>query len=175
MLRLLAVGVVLLAVGSVLGAPKPGEDAKPPEVKEFLTRAIANGLTEDGVPPQFVAELAKHDDYLGKCSICGPTHQAFLTYGQRKERPAAKEGKGPPEELVTRLRSNKDDVRRPALRELVQRYVEAEYTRRDLPAAQKKALQKQLEEMRGAQANGLPAGQNFCPSCDGACGLAPKP
>ena len=46
---------------------------------------------------------------------------------------------------------------------------------RDLPAEQKASLQKKLEEMRKAQARGLPAGQKFCPSCDGACRLAPKP
>ena len=78
-----------------------------------------------------------------------------------------------PEELVKRLQSDKDETRRAALREMVQRYVEFEFARRNLPEEQKAALQKQLEEMRKSIA--LPTGQKFCPSCDGACRLAPKP
>jgi hypothetical protein len=175
MLRLLATGVVLLAVGGVLGVPVRAEAPKAPEPKEFITHAITTGLTDDGVPPALVAEIAKRDDFIGKCSLCGPTQQALIAYGKRDTQPVAKEGKGLTEELVTRLRSDKDETRRAALRELVQRYTEFEYARRNLTAEQKSGLQKQLEELRKQMSGSLPAGQKFCASCDGVCCRAPKP
>ena len=53
--------------------------------------------------------------------------------------------------------------------------LEFEFARRNLTEEQKSALQKKLEDMRKSQASGLPAGQKFCPSCDGACRLNLKP
>jgi hypothetical protein len=146
---------------------------KTPEPKEFITAAITTGLADDGVPPAFVADIGKRDDFIGKCDLCGPVHQALIAYGKGDKQPVAKPGKGLTEELVTRLKSDKDETRRSALRELVQRYAEFEYARRDLPAAQKSAFQAKLEEMRKAMSGALPAGQKFCPSCDGVCCVKP--
>ncbi len=75
---------------------------------------------------------------------------------------------------MKRLTSEKADIRRVALRELVTRYVELAYTRSNLTAEQKTLLQTELERMRKIQADGLPAGRAFCPSCDGACLLKSK-
>src|SRR4051812_29206200 len=105
MLRVLATGVVLLAAGGVLGSPTPRDTPKPLEPGKFLSAAITTGLEEDGVPPALAAEISKRDDFLGKCRICAPTHDAFVAYGKRDKIPAAKEGKGLTEELVTRVRS----------------------------------------------------------------------
>jgi hypothetical protein len=155
--------------------PARADAPKSPDPKDFITAALTTGLTEDGIPPAFVAQIAKRDDFIGKCSICGPTQQALLAYGKLDKKPVAKEGKGLTEELVKRLQSDDNETRRAALREMVRRYVEFEFARRDLSEAQKEGLQKKLDEMRKSQASGLPTGQKFCPSCDGACRLAPKP
>jgi hypothetical protein len=147
---------------------------KPIEVSKFLHRSIIDGMTEDGIPPAFAAQLAKNDDFLGKCQICSPTHLALQEYGNLKDTPTRKEGKGLTEDLVKRLSSEMKDVRRDALREMVSQYTERAYRRADMTAEQRDAIHKELEQMRKSQADGLPAGQKFCPSCDGACRLLPK-
>lgn len=176
MLRLLATGVVLLAVGAVLGSPPaPTSAPKPPDVNEFLSAAITNGLTESGVEPALAADLAKRDDFVGKCFLCSPSRHALQQYGKLKTAPAgATEAKRLPEDLTKRLKSDDNGTRRAALRALVKMFVEAEYARRDLTAEQKTALQAKMEEMRKVMAGALPSGQKFCPSCDGACRLGPK-
>jgi hypothetical protein len=182
MKRILAIAVVLAAVGALSATPSPqagsppANKPKPSDITDFLQRAITDGMTEDGVPPQFAAAIAKHDeDFLGKCVICVPIHDAIIAYGKLKERPKAKAGKGLEEDLVMRLSSEKADVRRAALRELVQRYVEREYVRLELSAEQKKTIQTELENMRKNSVGGLRDGQKFCPSCDGATCRVPKP
>jgi hypothetical protein len=113
------------------------------------------------------AALAKNPDFLGKCPICGPTHDALTEYGKLTIQPTAKEAKGLPEELVTRLQSDKTETRHAALRELVQRYIECEYVRLELTPEQRTALHKELEKMRELGMGGLRTRQKFCPSCDG--------
>jgi hypothetical protein len=154
------------------GAP---DAPRPPAVDEFIVRAITAGLEEDGVPLGLASDLGKRDDFLGKCALCKPSHKAIADYGGRKVQPVAKEGKGLPEELVMRLKSDKVEVRHPALRELIGRYMERAFADGDLSREQKTALQTELERMRKAQAAGLPTGQKFCPSCDGTCRLNLKP
>src|SRR5262249_40869127 len=118
--------------------------------------------------------LAKNDDFIPKCGICGPTRQALLEYAKRTDTPDARPGKGLSEELVNRLKATDDATRRSALRELMERYSARELARAEWSAEQKAARKKELEEMRKAAMGGLPAGQKFCPSCDGACRLTPK-
>jgi hypothetical protein len=154
--------------------PVAANPPKPIETDEFIRDAITNGLLEDGVPTALAGDLGKRDDFIGKCQLCQPAQFAFREHGKLKTVPAAKEGRGLSEELVKRLKSDNNETRRLALRELVHQYIDREYARRDLTTEQKTALQTALEEKRKAQANGLPAGQKFCPSCDGACRLAPK-
>jgi hypothetical protein len=169
MLRLLATGVVLLAVGAVLGAPPAV-----PEPTDFITDAINTGLTEDGVSTALISDLGKRDDFLGKCRLCGPTHQALIAYGKLDKQPVAKPGKGLPEDLLKRLKSDNNETRRAAIREMVHRYIDRQYARQDLTAEQKTSLQAKMETMRKEMSTSLPGGQKFCPSCDGACRLAPK-
>jgi hypothetical protein len=149
-------------------------DVTAPDTDEFIRAAITTGLTEDGASPTLIADLAKREDYVPKCFICESSRHALRDYGKRDKQPAAKEGRGLSEELVKRLKSDADETRRAALRELVAGYIDREYARRDLTAGQKAALQKKLEEMRRAAMGGLRGGQKFCPSCDGACRLGPR-
>jgi hypothetical protein len=154
--------------------PIAANPPKPIDADEFIRAAITNGLLEDGVPAVLAGDLGKRDDFIGKCRLCQPAQFAFREHGKLKTVPAAKEGRGLSEEFAKRLKSDDNDTRRMALRELVHQYIDREYARRDLATEQKTALQTSLEEMRKAQADGLPAGRKFCPSCDGACRLAPK-
>src|SRR5262245_33722504 len=175
MRRILATGLVLAAVGALLAAPPPPANApNTPDAHAFVKQAILNGLAEDGVPPALVRELAERSDFVSKCEICGGTETAFREYAKLNRAPAAKEGKGLPEDLVKRLKSDKTEVRHPALRELVQRYIDWEYARLDLTADQKKAFQQRLEDVRKGAMGNLRDGQKFCPSCDGACRRTPK-
>jgi hypothetical protein len=159
---LLALTVVLTA-GGVVAAP-----TTTPTPSDFLRHAILDGLAEDGVPPALAAALAKNPDFVGKCPICSPTHDALAEYGKLAIAPAAKKGMGLRDELVKRLKSEKTEIRHSALRELIQRYVERGYVRLKLIGEQRTALHNQLEEMRKRAMGGLRQGQKYCPSCDGA-------
>ena len=179
MLRLLATGLVLLAAGSVLGVPPVPTGApdapKTPDADTFIRQAITDGLIEDGAPLTLVSDIAKRDDFLGKCRLCNPSRIALEEYGKRKVQPVAKEGKGLPEELVKRLKSDKAEVRQPALRDLVSRYVDRAFASSDLAREEKTALQATLDQIRKDGVSSLPGNQKFCPSCDGACRVSLKP
>jgi hypothetical protein len=164
-----------LATLIVLAAAPTADTPKPPDAAKFLFESVRDGLAEDGAPPDLARELAKRDDdFVPKCGICGATHKALFAYGDLKVAPAAKEGRGLSEELTKRLKSNTDEVRRAALRELIQRYIERGYVRAECSAETRAAIQKELEIWRKQAMPGLRAGQKFCPSCDGACRLTPK-
>ena len=156
-------------------APVRAEAPKAPNANEFVHAAVVNGLTEDGAAPALAAELGKRDaDFVPKCFICDSTRSALKEYAKCDKQPAAKEGRGLSEELVKRLQSGTDATRRAALRDLVQRYIDREYARRDLTTEQKTALQTELEKLRKLAMGSLRNGQKFCPSCDGACCIVPK-
>jgi hypothetical protein len=159
-----------MTLAVVLAAPAaPGMNAG-----DFVYRAVYAGLVEDGVPPALAADQGKREDFIGKCDICEPTRRAFADYGKLKDPQAPKDGKGLSAELAKRLKSDDDTTRRLALRELVHRYTERGFEKLDATKEQKVALQAELEKMRKLAAGGLPRGQKFCPSCDGACRLTPK-
>jgi hypothetical protein len=172
MMRTLLTGVIIAAAGGVVAAPRPAPPTKV-DAGDFVYRSVLDGLTADAVPPDLARSLAKRDDFVGKCGLCGMTRKALFAHGELKQIPAAKEGKGLTEDLAKRLKSDDDAVRRIALRELVQRYMDWGHAKLDVTAEQKAAVQQELERMR-KEAPGLPAGQKFCPSCDGACRLVPK-
>jgi hypothetical protein len=178
MIRALLTGVVLAAVGAVPAIPAPPAPvAATPDAGTFVYDSVLTGLTEDGTPPAVVVLLAKQDDFVPKCLLCDQTKKALTEYGKLKDAPAAKQGKGLPEDLAKRLKSDKDETRRTALRELVDRYVTQAYARGELTTAQKTELEKKLLGMRYVPKDpngGLPNGLRFCPSCDGACRVQPK-
>jgi|GEM_PF-6361755 len=145
-----------------------------PDTSEFIETAVVNGLTEDGVPPTLATELSQRDDFLPKCPLCRPSQDALRRYAELKKAPTPKEGRGLSEEFVKRLRSDDNDTRQPALRELVKRYIEREYARVELTAEQKTRLASELESLRKDSMRGLPKGKKFCPSCDGVCRVGSK-
>jgi hypothetical protein len=177
MKRMLATATVLAAVGLLIASPsRPTADLpRPIKADEFLLTSVRDGLAEDGVDPALARALGRRDDdFVPKCTICGMTRKGLLAYGDLKSAPAAEKGKGLPEELAKRLKSDVDATRGLALRELVQRYIERGYVRAEFTPQQRAAVQKELEQWRKDAMPGLREGQKFCPSCDGACRLTPK-
>jgi hypothetical protein len=139
-------------------------------MSKFIQSSVFDGLKEDGVPREFAAQLAHNPDFLGKCSLCAPTQDAFVQYSKLDKQP---EGKGLKEDLRTRLASDNPKVRRSALRELVQQYMESGYAKAKMSPEERLAMQRVIEDVRKASMSGLPRGQKFCPSCDGAsCSLS---
>jgi hypothetical protein len=139
-------------------------------MSNFIKESIIDGLKEDGVPRDFAGKLAKNPDYLGKCPLCAPTQDAFVQYSHLETQP---KGKGLTADLQDRLNSADIAKRQGALRELVQKYIERGYTHSKLSADDQKAMRQLIEKNRVSGLKGLPNGQKFCPSCDGAaCTLA---
>ncbi len=134
-------------------------------MSKFIESSVMEGMKEDGVPREFAAQLARNPDYLGKCSLCMPTREAFVLYSKLEKRP---EGKGLKEDLRVRLASAEAEVRHAALRELVQKYVERGYAKATMSQDERTAMQKMIAEERKNRMGGLPKGQKFCPACDGA-------
>ena len=170
--QLLSFGTILTAAATLLAAPDPVEKSKPVALPpgEFVYQAVLTGLTEDGVDPGVAGTLAERPDFFAKCSLCNPTHRAFEEYAKHKKADKPKEGKGLSDELAKKLKSNDNDTRRSALRELIAGYIDRGYERNSASAEQRKVLEKELLAMRSVpKANGDPSGFKFCPSCDGAC------
>ena len=172
MIRALLTGVIVLAAGGVVASP-PASTTIPIaklDAGQFILNAVVDGLSADGVPPALAGALAKNqEDFVPKCGICGMTRKALFLHGELKQAPAARAGRGLSEDLVKRLQSSDDAVRRAALKDLVQRYIGLAQAKLDVAVDVSAILQKDLEEMRKLAMGGLPKGQKFCPSCDGAC------
>jgi hypothetical protein len=171
--RLFSFGAILAAAATLLAAPDPVEKSKSAELKpeDFVYQAVLAGLTEDGVDPGVAGTLAERPDFFAKCSLCNPTRRAFEEYAKRKNADKPKEGKGLSDELAKKLKSNDNDARRGALRELIAGYMDRGYERNSVSAEQRKTLEKELLTMRSVPKinNTDPNGFKFCPSCDGAC------
>lgn len=175
MMRAWAVTVVAALAGAVVASPVPADARKAPDATEFVKAAVLNGLAEDGVSPGLARKLAGDENYVVKCEICAPTQLAMREYAKRAEAPPAKEGKGLAADLRKRLEAEGQGEIDRAMMELVQRYVEREYARRDLSAEQAAALQKELNERRERAARNF-LDRKSCPVCNGACRVdKPKP
>jgi hypothetical protein len=174
MRRVLLTSAIVLAAGGVVASP-PASTTVPVsnarlDASRFILDAVADGLNADGVPPALAAAIARNDkDFIPKCRICGMARKALVAHGELKQAPAAQAGRGLSEDLIRRLQSRESSIRHGALKDLIQRYMDHAHAKLDVSAEQRAALQKDLEEMRKMAMGGLPRGQKFCPSCDGAC------
>jgi hypothetical protein len=176
MCRQLASALVLTAVVAYSAPALPGAGATLPKADEFVRAAVYDGLAADGVSPELAAEVANNPDFIKGCGLCDATHKALTEYGKLLNAPAAKPGRGLAQETIKKLRSDSRDVRLPALRDLISRYMGFAYDRANLPAAQRSVLEQQVKAMAlqlKDPASGLPMGLPFCPSCDGACKKPP--
>jgi hypothetical protein len=177
MFRHVAGALVLTAAAAYPGPGAPGAETKAPDAGEFLRAAVYDGLAADGVSPDLARELATNPDFIKGCKICETTHTALEQYAKLAKAPAAKHGRGLAAETVKKLRSRDGEVRLPALRDLINRYMGFAYDRAGLPATQRAELEMQVKGMAlqlKNPADGLPGGMPFCPSCDGACRKPPS-
>lgn len=148
------------------------EAAKPRAIdpEEFLSKAVTEGLTEDGADRTFVGEFiaGKGDLFVPKCRICYAVRKGFDQYA--KGAPA--EGKGIPKDISDELKHGARLARLNALERLVDRYVARHYDRLKVTAEERIPLQASLEEWKkeGMKMKewGAPKFGDFCPSCNGA-------
>ena len=159
----------------ILAAASPMDKPAAPDKENFVRLSVYEGLKEDGVPLKLAAELAENPDFVPKCLLCDQTRRAFADYSKFDKAPAPKEGAGLTKELARGLTSTEKDVRRGALRDLIDNYVDRGYARYDLTAEQRKDLEKTVKSREYVPKSGtFPDGLKFCPSCDGACRKKPK-
>jgi hypothetical protein len=165
--------LLTLACLGFVGEARPAE-VKPVSYREatdFVTQAVRDGLTRDGVPRELARQLDADHDFVPRCLLCYAVRRALAEYANLEQQPA---GPGLPEDLVKRLGDTRKEVRRAALRELVEKYVRRHIEATKLGKEEQQALQTTLSTLR-EQMLGLAQGTGFefCPSCDGACLIAP--
>ena len=142
---------------------RPAAPAAKIDAGEFIFRSVLDGLADDGVPPALAKALAGNGDFVKKCGICGMTRKALFVHGElkmrRNRRPTGVCGRT----WRSGSMSNDEAVRRDALRELIQRYIEFGHAGLDVAAEQKNALQSDLETMRKDAMGGLEKGRSSAP------------
>lgn len=172
---------ISLLVALALAACGQGSDAaqsEPRTIKpaEFLSKAVSEGLQEDGVDKGFVRECIaqKGDLFVLKCRICDSVRNGFSAYISTKcgQTPVPAEGRGIPKDIVDELKQGARLARLNALERLVDRYVSRHYERLRITAEERRTLHATLEEwkkegMKMKEA-GSPNFGDFCPSCNGA-------
>ena len=159
MSMILLAGVALLACGQT-------------DPKEFLQKAVLEGLKEDGADPAFIKDRisGRPELFVIKCPICEPVKQSFAKYASG---PAPdKAGKGLPKDIVDDLKNPTRTVQLKALERLVDQYVSRHYERLKMSDQQRKDLQAKLEVLKKEGMRmvdlGDQKGFDFCPSCNGA-------
>jgi hypothetical protein len=140
------------------------------EPREFLSKAVVEGLKEDGADQAFVKEciIGKGDLFVAKCRICDAVRYGFAEYGKS----APTEGNGIPKDIVDELKHAARPAKLNALERLVDRYVTRHYERLKITTDERIPLQAKLEEWKkeGMKMKewGSPNFGDFCPSCNAA-------
>jgi len=172
--------IVLLAclVLSACGQEPPPAPAKPRRMstKEFLHKAVVEGLKEDAADRAWVRERIADQDrmFVLKCPVCEGIRSGFshYAYTEPKDPPVAPaEGKGVPKDIVDDLKSPTRLTQLKALERLVDRYVSRHYERLKMTAEERQAMHSALEDGK-KQGMAMKEYQkdfgDFCPSCNGA-------
>ncbi len=175
---LVAFALAACGKGSEAAQPAQSEAPKPRTIEplEFLRKAVAEGLKEDGADRAFVKECIadKHELFVLKCRICAAVQYGFSEYGSAKveTKPVPAEGKGIPKDIVDELKHATRVARLNALERLVDRYVSRHYERLKLSGEERRTLSAKLEDLKkdGMKMKelGSPTFGDFCPSCNGA-------
>ena len=134
----------------------------------FLKEATFYGLQKDHFPIDVAHDLVEENsNWVVKCPICDNVKRGFEMYTAQN----ANAGKTSISKAnLSLLKSGDTEVRKIALRDLVDRYVQQYYSVLAMSEKQREDMEQQLKEGRKtgmAVANG---GEGFfCASCDGAC------
>jgi hypothetical protein len=139
-------------------------------LSEFLKEAILNGLKAEAFPLNHARWVAENPKvfFVTKCQICTPVRAAFEEYiANYQERKTTADQK-----LLDALVLGKVEEKQIALSKILNTYVEQHLVKLNLNAREKTMLMSKLE---AARKNGMSIKPNefgnFCPSCDGACGI----
>jgi hypothetical protein len=155
---------------TIIGKQKSRDFSKM-RTSDFLGEAVLAGLEVDNFPKDQAKEIIRQRQnfFVTKCPICRPVETAFVTYiGQE---PKATDPKTPKSILLGLMKDNKED-QQIAFSQLIDRYIEAYYKELGMSEADKERMQTLLEADR-KKGMGLKSESfgEFCPSCDGACGI----
>jgi hypothetical protein len=142
--------------------------------EQFLTRAVVEGLKEDGADRAFVKECIaeKRDLFVLKCPVCEPVRRGFIEHARPGQNPVAAAGKGIPKDIVDDFKNPDRLVQLKAVERLVERYVARHYERLKMSADDRKKMQAEMEarkkEGMKMKELGSPNFGDFCPSCNAA-------
>jgi hypothetical protein len=166
-MRISLVAALTLAAPAWTAQVKPG----PLDPAEFLRKAVAEGLKEDGADRAFVKDCIadKRELFVLKCPICEPVRNGFVEHANAKE-PVT--GKGIPKDIVDDLKNPVRLAQLKAIERLVDRYVSRHYERLKMSADDRQKMQAEMDvrkkEGMKMKALGSPKFGDFCPSCNGA-------
>ncbi len=134
----------------------------------FLKEAVFYGLQKDNFPKEIVVNLERENsNWVGKCPICDNVKRGFKLYtNANRENGRTKI----PEEFLAQISNNDEVIRKVALRDLIDRYIQQYYAVLDMSEEQRKNMLLQLEDGRKTGMDRANGGEGFfCSSCDGAC------
>lgn len=162
---------ILLGVFAATAQAGDQKGVETPNMYEFISQSVQSGLKADGAPRELAARLLNcNEDFVAKCSLCKATREGLYLYSKFEQQPA---GPGLDPKLTAKLDSKDATIRRAALRDLVQRYIERGYSSFKMNADQRQVLETELKRER-EQSMGIKGAElAFCPSCDGVCCMAP--
>lgn len=134
----------------------------------FLKEATFYGLQKDHFPKEIAGRLeAENANWVPKCPICDNVRGGLNMYAGS----SFAAGKSTlSDAVILQLSSTDDGVRKTALRDLIDRYVQQYYSALKMTEEQRKNMQSQLEAGRKTGMGVANGGEGFfCSSCDGAC------
>lgn len=180
--------LALLAGGALAGAAFPaaqdGQSRTPGGDRfRFLYLAVFEGLVEDGIQKETVAQVVDPDKawFITNCPICNPVRFAFEVYHASLSLQSWVSGDLPPghgpglsKEEAVKFASQDVVTRHNALKALVGRFVERRFTRSQMTEEEKNRLREAIKigmKEGLAQLKAQERESKFpasCPSCEGA-------
>jgi hypothetical protein len=144
------------------------EEKTKTESSVFLKEATFYGLQKDHFPKELVSDLLRENsNWVGKCPICDNVKRGFDLYVKENlehRKPKISE------QSITQISSTDEVIRKTALRDLIDRYIQQYYSVLKMTEGQRENMILQLEEGRKTGMERANRGEGFfCSSCDGAC------
>lgn len=137
---------------------------------DFLKTAVLNGLRADAMPMNHARWILENPKvfFVKKCQICSAVQAAFEEYIKTYQALATKIDQKQLDAIVL----GKEEEKQIALSRIINTYTEKHIELLNLSPKEKSKLQSNLEDARKSGMKLKPESfGNFCPSCDGACGI----
>ena len=138
------------------------------ERSAFLREATFYGLQKDQFPVEIANALVEESAiWVVKCPICDHVKRGFKMYIKKNEELNKTKLS---DDFIWRIIDQNVEVKKTALKELVDRYVQQYYSVINMTKSERQVMQISLEEGRKDGMNVASGGEGFfCASCDGAC------